>query len=167
MGTLELVLVSPVKPFWIVLSKLVPYLMLSLINYVSILLLSHYVMDVPIRGSITLLTLVSFVFIGASLGLGLLVSVISKTQQTAMLLCGMGLTMPTMLLSGIIFPVESMPGVLQAVADVIPAKWYVSIVKKIMIEGVGFSGIAFDFTILCLITVFLLTVSTKKFKTRL
>lgn len=167
LGTLELVLVSPVKPFWIVVSKLMPYLMLSLINYISILLLSHYVMDVPVRGSLGLLTLVSFIFIGASLGLGLLVSVISKTQQTAMLLCGMGLTMPTMILSGIIFPVESMPVALQVFADIIPAKWYVSMVRKIMIEGVDFSGIAPEFIVLSLITVFLLTLSTKKFKTRL
>lgn len=167
LGTMELVLVSPVKPFWIVLSKMVPYLILSLINYISILLLSYFVMDVPIRGSLWLLSLASFIFIGASLGLGILVSIISKTQQTALLICGMGLTMPTMMLSGLIFPCESMPVILQAVSDIVPAKWYISIVKKIMIEGVGFSGIALDFTILTAMAVFLLIASTKKFKTRL
>ena len=166
-GTLELVLVSPVKPFWIVLSKLAPYLVLSLVNYVSVLLLAHYVMGVPVNGSLTLLTLASLVFVGSSLGLGLLVSVISKTQQTALMICGMGLTMPTMMLSGIIFPCESMPAVLQAISCIIPAKWYVIMVKKIMIQGVGFASVAKEFAVLTGMMAFLLYVSIKKFKTRL
>ena len=167
MGTMELVLVSPVKPFWIILSKLIPYLFLSLINFVSVLLLAHYVMEVPVRGSLTLLSFSALIFVGSSLGLGLLVSVISKTQQTAMLLCGMGLTMPTMLLSGIIFPCESMPVALQALSDVIPAKWFIIIVKKIMIQGVGLQEIAKELTVLSGMAVFLLWVSVKNFKTRL
>ena len=166
-GTMELVLVSPVRPFWIVLSKLTPYLVLSVVNFVSVLLLAHFVMGVPVRGSIALLTLVSLVFVGASLGLGLLVSVISETQQTAMLLCGMGLTMPTMMLSGIIFPCESMPVILQAVSDIIPAKWYIIMVKRIMIQGAGFADIAVEFAVLFFMMVFLLCVSIRKFKTRL
>lgn len=166
-GTMELVLVSPVRPFWIVLSKLTPYLVLSVVNFVSVLLLAHFVMGVPVRGSIALLTLVSVVFVGASLGLGLLVSVISRTQQTAMLLCGMGLTMPTMMLSGIIFPCESMPVILQAVSDIIPAKWYIIMVKRIMIQGAGFADIAVEFAVLFFMMVFLLCVSIRKFKTRL
>lgn len=166
-GTLELVLVSPVKPFWIVLSKLVPYLLLSLVNYATILLLSHYVMGVPIRGSLVLLSLVSFIFVGASLGLGLLVSIISSSQQTAMLICGMGLTMPTMILSGLIFPCESMPVILQAVSDIIPAKWYIIMVRKIMIQGAGFGDIALEALILTLMTAGLLALSTSKFKTRI
>lgn len=167
MGTMELVLVSPVKPFWIILSKLIPYLFLSLINFVSVLLLAHYVMEVPIRGSLTLLSFSALIFVGSSLGLGLLVSVISKTQQTAMILCGMGLTMPTMLLSGIIFPCESMPVALQVLSDVIPAKWFIIIVKKIMIQGVGLQEIAKELTVLSGMAVFLLWVSVKNFKTRL
>ena len=167
MGTLELVLVSPVKPFWIILSKLTPYLVLSLINLASVLLLSRYVMDVPMNGSLALLLLVSIVFIGSSLGLGLLVSVISNTQQTAMMLCGMGLTMPTMMLSGIIFPCESMPVALQIFSDIIPAKWFIIMVKKIMIQGVGLSAIFKEFCVLTGMMVFLLWVSIKNFKTRL
>lgn len=167
MGTMELVLVSPVKPFWIILSKLIPYLFLSLINFVSVLLLAHYVMEVPVRGSLTLLSFSALIFVGSSLGLGLLVSVISKTQQTAMLLCGMGLTMPTMLLSGIIFPCESMPVALQALSDIIPAKWFIIIVKKIMIQGVGLQEIAKELMVLSGMAVFLLWVSVKNFKTRL
>lgn len=124
-------------------------------------------MEVPVRGSLTLLSFSALAFVGSSLGLGLLVSVISKTQQTAMLLCGMGLTMPTMLLSGIIFPCESMPVALQALSDVIPAKWFIIIVKKIMIQGVGLQEIAKELTVLSGMAVFLLWVSVKNFKTRL
>ena len=167
MGTMELVLVSPVKPFWIILSKLIPYLFLSLINFVSVLLLAHYVMEVPIRGSLTLLSFSALIFVGSSLGLGLLVSVISKTQQTAMLLCGMGLTMPTMMLSGIIFPCESMPVALQMLSDIIPAKWFIIMVKKIMIQGAGLEAVAKEFAVLTGMMVFLLVVSIKNFKTRL
>jgi len=167
LGTMELVLVSPVKPFWIILSKLTPYLALSLINLASILLLSKFVMGVPVKGSLLLLVLVSIVFIGASLGLGLLVSVISETQQTAMLICGMGLTMPTMMLSGLIFPCESMPVALQIFSDIIPAKWFIIMVKKIMIQGVGITTIFKELSILTGMMVFLLWFSIKKFKTRL
>ena len=166
-GTLELLLVSPVKPFWIILSKMIPYLALSVVNFVSVLLLAHFVMGVPIHGSLTLLSLVSLVFVGSSLGLGLLVSVISKTQQTAMLLCGMGLTMPTMMLSGIIFPCESMPVALQMLSDIIPAKWFIIMVKKVMIQGAGLEAVAKEFAVLTGMMVFLLVVSIKNFKTRL
>lgn len=167
LGTLELVLVSPVKPFWIILSKLTPYLVLSIVNFISILLLAVYVMDVPVNGSLALLSLVALIFVGSSLGLGLLVSVISSTQQTAMLLCGMGLTMPTMMLSGLIFPCESMPVALQLFSDIIPAKWFIIMVKKIMIQGAGFTSIMKELGILSGMMVFLLWVSIKKFKTRL
>ena len=145
----------------------IPYLALSVVNFVSVLLLAHFVMGVPIHGSLTLLSLVSLVFVGSSLGLGLLVSVLSKTQQTAMLLCGMGLTMPTMMLSGIIFPCESMPVALQMLSDIIPAKWFIIMVKKIMIQGAGLEAVAKEFAVLTGMMVFLLVVSIKNFKTRL
>ncbi|MGN0188868.1 MAG: ABC transporter permease, partial [Candidatus Cryptobacteroides sp.] len=167
LGTMELVLVSPVRPFWIIVSKLTPYLFLSFVNYVTVLLLAHYVMGVPVNGSLALLTLASLLFVGSSLGLGLLVSVVSSSQQTAMLICGMGLTMPTMMLSGIIFPCESMPLILQAVSDIIPAKWYIIMVKKIMIQGVGFSAVAKEMSVLAGMMAVLLGVSLKLFKTRL
>ena len=141
-GTLELLLVSPVKPLWVILSKLVPYLLLSVLNFASILLLSHYVMEVPIRGSLALLALVATVFVVTSLAVGILVSVISSSQRTAMLICGMGLTMPTMIFSGIIFPCENMPLALQWFSDIIPAKWFIIMVKKIMIQGGGLASVA-------------------------
>lgn len=166
-GTLELVLVSPVKPFWIIISKLIPYLVLSVVNFASIILLARFVMGVPIRGSLALVSVSSLLFVGASLGLGLLISTISRTQQTAMLLCGMGLTMPTMMLAGIIFPCESMPVALQLISDIIPAKWYIIIIKRIMIQGVGFAAIAKEFIILAGMMILLLWFSIKRFKTRL
>lgn len=166
-GTLELVLVSPVKPFWIIISKLIPYLVLSVVNFASIILLARFVMGVPIRGSLVLVSVSSLLFVGASLGLGLLISTISRTQQTAMLLCGMGLTMPTMMLAGIIFPCESMPVALQLISDIIPAKWYIIIIKRIMIQGAGFAAIAKEFIILAGMMILLLWFSIKKFKTRL
>lgn len=166
-GTLELVLVSPVRPAWIIISKLVPYLVFSIVNYFSILLLARYVMHVPMNGSFLILSLASLIFVGASLGLGLLISTISSTQQTALLICGMGLTMPTMMFAGIIFPCESMPMALQVVSDIIPAKWYIIIVKKIMIQGAGLMAIMPELLVLTGMMGLLLWVSVKNFKTRL
>ncbi len=166
-GTMELLLVSPVRPLWIVVSKALPYIVISAVNFITIMLLARYVMDVPIRGSIILLSLIVFIFILTSLSLGLLISVLASTQRTALLLSGMGLMMPTVLLSGIIFPCESMPEILQYVSHAIPAKWFVIMVKKVMIQGAGFAYIAKEFTILAAMTSFLLTVSIKKFKIRL
>lgn len=166
-GTMELLLVSPVKPFGIILSKAIPYWGLSMVNLVTILLLSYYVMGIPIRGSLLLLFSVSILFILASLSLGLLISVISSTQKNALLISGMGLTMPTMIFSGIIFPCESMPVVLQYFSDIIPAKWYIIMVKKLMIEGVGFSYFYREFMILVGMTVFLLVISIRLFRKRL
>lgn len=166
-GTMELLLVSPIRPMGVIISKAIPYLALSLVNLVTILLLSRFVLGVPLRGSLFLLSVVSVLFILASLGIGLLISVISSTQKTALLISGMGLTMPTMIFSGIIFPCESMPVILQYVSDIIPAKWYIIMVKKVMIEGVGFAYIYPEFLILLLMTVFLLVVSVRLFKRRL
>ncbi len=166
-GTMEMLLVSPVRPLWIVVSKLIPYLVISAVNFLTILLLSRYVMDVPVRGSIVLLILVSLVFVISSLALGLLISVVASTQKSALLLSGMGLMMPTMLLSGIIFPCENMPWPLEWLSHLMPAKWFIIMVKKIMIQGVGFEFMVKEFVILSVMTAFLMTVSIRKFKIRL
>ena len=166
-GTLELLLVSPVKPLWVILSKLMPYLALSAVNFASILLLAHYVMEVPVNGSLALLSLAALVFVVTSLAIGILVSVISSSQKTAMLICGMGLTMPTMIFSGIIFPCESMPEVLQWFSDIIPAKWFIILVKKIMIQGDGFASVIRELSILGGMATVLLAASIASFRTRL
>lgn len=166
-GTMELLLVSPVRPMWIVVSKVIPYLVLSVINYISILLLSRYLMGVPLNGSLFLLSLVSVIFVIVSLSIGLLISSVSSSQQTALLISGMGMMMPTMLLSGIIFPCESMPVALQIVSDVIPAKWYIIMVRKIMIQGDGLGYMITEFSVLCGMMVFLVYASIRSFRTRM
>lgn len=167
MGTMEVMLVSPVKPLKIIISKAVPYLMLSIINIASILLLSVYVLDVPINGSVILLVLESILFIITCLSLGLLISSVTDSQQTAMFISLTGMFLPTVMLSGFMFPIENMPLPLQMISNIVPAKWYYIIVKSVMIKGVGFHAIWKETLILTGMTLFLLVLSMKKFKIRL
>lgn len=166
-GTMEILLVSPVRPLLIILAKAVPYFVLSFVNLVTILLLSVYLLHVPVAGSLFWLIVVSLLFIFVSLALGLLISSVTRTQVAAMLASGLILMMPTMVLSGMIFPVESMPLVLQLISDVLPARWYIQAVRKLMIEGVDISLVLKEVGILTLMAVVLITVSLKKFKNRL
>ena len=166
-GTMDVLLVSPVKPLFIILAKAVPYFVLSFVNLITILLLSVYVLHVPVAGSLFWLVVVSLLFIFVSLALGLLISTVTHTQVAAMLVSGLMLMMPTMLLSGMIFPVESMPVILQSISTVIPARWYIQAVRKLMIEGVDISLVLTEIGILAVMAVLLITVSFKKFKNRL
>jgi len=166
-GSMEVLLVSPIKPIYIIVSKAVPYFTLSVVNLTTILLLSVFVLNVPIAGSLPLIIVASFVFILVALLLGLLISNIVESQVAAMLISGMGLMMPTMLLSGMIFPIESMPVVLQWLSAIIPARWYIEIIKKLMIQGVDGIYVMKEFIILLIMTLFLLVVSLKKFNIRL
>jgi ABC-2 type transport system permease protein len=166
-GTMEILLVSPFKPIMVMVSKAVPYLILSLINVASILLLSIFVLDLPVNGSIPLLFAESTLFITTCLTLGIFISVKTNSQQVAMLISLMGMLLPTILFSGFMFPIENMPRALQIFSNVVPAKWFYIIVKSIMIKGVGFSEIWKESLILFGITVFLLVVSLKTFKIRL
>ena len=166
-GTMEILLVSPVKPLFVILSKAVPYFVLSFINLVTILLLSVYVLHVPVAGSLFWLITVSLLFIFVSLALGLLISSVTRTQVAAMLASGLILMMPTMILSGMIFPIESMPLVLQIISDILPARWYIQAVRKLMIEGVDITLVLKEVGILALMVAVLITISFKKFKNRL
>lgn len=166
-GTMEVLLVSPVKPLFIILAKAVPYFVLSFVNLITILLLSVFVLDVPVVGSLFWLITVSLLFIFVSLALGLLISSVTQTQVAAMLASGLMLMMPTMLLSGMIFPIESMPVILQWISDILPARWYVQAVRKLMIEGVPVIFVVKEIGILLLMATVLITVSFKKFKYRL
>ncbi|MCD7925068.1 MAG: ABC transporter permease [Bacteroides sp.] len=166
-GTMEVLLVSPVRPLWMIIAKTVPYFVLSCVNLVTILLLSVYVLHVPVAGSLFSLALLSWIFIIVSLLLGLLVSTIATTQVEAMLISGMVFMMPTMLLSGMIFPIENMPLALQVISNIIPAKWYIIGVKKIMIEGLSISFVWKDICILILLATILMGISLKKFNKRL
>lgn len=166
-GTMEVLLVSPFKPILVILSKAVPYLVLSLVNIASILLLSVFVLDLPINGSVLLLFAESTLFIVTCLSLGIFISVRTSSVQVAMLISLMGMLLPTILFSGFMFPIENMPYVLQLISNAIPAKWYYIIVKSIMIKGLGFAALWKETLVLVGITVFLLAVSLKSFKIRL
>lgn len=166
-GTMEILLVSPMNPFFVILSKAVPYFMLSIFNLTTILLLSVFVLDVPISGSLGSLLGVSLLFIFVSLALGLLISCVTRTQVAAMLASGMVLMLPTIILSGIIFPIESMPKILQAITYIIPARWYIDIVRKLMIEGVPFAYVWQETGILFIMAIVLIGITTRKFKKRL
>lgn len=167
MGTMEILLVSPFRPILVVISKAVPYLVLSMINLAVILLLSVFVLGLPIQGSLLLLIGESILFIITALSLGLLISTVTASQQAAMLLSMMGMLLPTMLFSGFMFPIENMPIALQAIAHIVPAKWFYDIAKAVMIKGVGFEGIWKETLVLAGMTLFLLVVSIRKFKIRL
>lgn len=166
-GTMEVLLVSPIRSVFIILAKAVPYLVLSGINLTTILLLSVYVLHVPVAGSLLLLAFLSFLLIAVALALGLFVSCLVDNQVAAMLISGMVLMMPVMLLSGMIFPTESMPVVLQWLSDIIPAKWYILAVKKVMIEGLGLVAVWKEIIILSVMAVALIVLSLVKFKDRL
>ncbi len=166
-GTMEILLVSPISPLKVIVSKAVPYLILSLVNVISILLLSVFVLDLPINGSVLLLFAESTLFIITCLTLGIFISVKTDTMQAAMMISLMGMLLPTILFSGFMFPIENMPVPLQVFSNIIPAKWYYIIVKDIMIKGLGFSAIWKETLILAGITVFLLIISLKSFKIRL
>ena len=167
MGTMEVILVSPMPPLLIVLSKVVPYFVISIVNLINVLLLAVFVLDVPIVGSLFLLFFVSVIFIFVALALGILISTVVETQLVALLVSVMGLLMPVVLLSGLMFPIENMPQPLQFVAQIIPAKWYITAMRDIMIKGVGFSAIINEVLVLSLMAIVLVTLSLKKFKIRL
>jgi len=167
LGTMEILLVSPLKPFLVIVGKVVPYIFLSIINATVIVLLSVYVFGMPIQGSLFLLAAESILFIITSLALGILISTIAQTQQTAMMVSLMGLMLPTILLSGFIFPVSSMPVILQVLSYIIPAKWFLIILKEIMLKGVGFTFIWKETLILLGMTLFFMALSIKKYKIRL
>ena len=167
MGTMEILLVSPMKPIYIILSKITPYFVLSCVNFATIMLLSVFVLGVPIAGSFMSLVAVSLLYIFVSLSFGLLVSTITNSQQAAMLVSGMGLMIPVMLLSGMMFPIENMPLPLQLLSNIVPAKWYIRAVKAIMIEGLGITSVLKEVGVLCLMGIVLVSISLKKFKVRL
>lgn len=166
-GTMEILLVSPLRPVTIILSKAAPYLVISILNVISILVLSYFVLDVPVAGSLVLIMSLSIVFTFSALALGLLISSITKTQQTAMLASTVGLMLPSMLLSGLIFPIESMPAILRVISCIIPARWFIEALRDVMIKGLGLESIWMQFSILLLMTFVLLAASIKKFKNRL
>jgi len=167
LGTMEVILVSPMPPLMIIISKVIPYFAISIINYFTILVLGVYVLEVPVVGSLFLLTMLALLFIFVSLAIGLLISSVVEKQIAALLFSVMGLMLPAVLLSGLMFPIESMPLILQAIAQIIPAKWFIMAAKDVMIKGLGFTSILTELAVLGAMAVVLIAVSLRKFKTRL
>ena len=166
-GTMEVLLVSPVRPFLIILAKAVPYLVLAFVVLLAILLMSRFVLFVPIAGSLWLILLVSTIYIFMALSLGLLISTIAKTQMAALLMSAVMLLMPCTMLSGMMFPIESMPHVLQWVAALIPPRYYISAMRKLLIMGVSFRYVLPEIITLLGMTTLFLTVALLKFNKRL
>jgi len=166
-GTMEVLLVSPVRPLMVIIAKAVPYLVLAFGILITILLMSKYVLGVPLAGSLVWILAVSTLYILLALSLGLLISNIAKTQLVALLLSAMVLLMPVVMLSGMMFPVESMPTVLQWLSAVVPPRYYISAMRKLMIMGVGISEVMHEVVVLAVMTAILLTIALKKFNTRL
>ena len=166
-GTMEVLLVSPVRPFLIILAKAVPYLVLAFVVLLAILLMSRYVLFVPIAGSLWLILLVSTIYIFMALSLGLLISTIAKTQMAALLMSAVMLLMPCTMLSGMMFPIESMPHVLQWVAALIPPRYYISAMRKLLIMGVSFRYVLSEVVTLLGMTTLFLTIALLKFNKRL
>lgn len=166
-GTMEVLLVSPVKPLYIMIAKTVPYFVLSIFILISVLLISKFILAVPIEGSVITILAVSLLYIVLALALGMLISVVSQTQVVALLISGMLLIMPSTMLSGMIYPIESMPTVIQYISTIVPTRWYVSAIKKVMIMGVGVDMIYEELIIMLGMTLLFLGIALKKFKIRL
>ena len=166
-GTMEVLLVSPIRPLMVIIAKAVPYLVLAFCILIVILLMARFVMGVPLAGSLFWIIAVSTLYILLALSLGLLISNIAETQLVALLMSAMMLLIPVVMLSGMLFPVESMPRVLQWLAAVIPPRYYIQAMRKLMIMGVGIADVMQEVVILFVMTAFFLTIALKKFNVRL
>lgn len=167
MGTMEILLVSPLKPWQIILGKVIPYFILSFINAALIITIGKFVFGLPIEGSIILLLAVCMLYILLSLSIGIFISTVTDNQQAAMMISQFSLMLPTILLSGFIFPVENMPLILQGICQLMPAKWFIVILKSIMLQGGDISYIWKETLVLFLMTILFMILSIKKFKIRL
>lgn len=166
-GTMEILLVSPLRPSQIIIGKVLPYLILSIINAFVIFLIGRFVFDVPVTGSFILLMLETILFILMALCLGILISTAAKSQMVAMFISMIGLMLPTIILSGFIFPIENMPEILQWASHIMPARWFITIIRSIMLKGTGLLFVWKETLILVGMTLFFIALSVKKFKIRL
>lgn len=166
-GTMEVLLVSPLKPHHIIVGKVIPYLVLSIVNVITVLIVADVVFGVPFRGSVLFFLFVSLLFIFSALALGVLISTKAEDQRTAMMASLMGTLLPTFLLSGFIFPVASMPVILQLISHVVPAKWYLITARGSMLMGTGFEYLWFQIIILGIMALVLVLAGVRNFNDRL
>lgn len=166
-GTMEVLLVSPLRPLHIIIGKVMPYFLLSLVNVILILVLSWLVFELPVKGSIVLLLAESMLYILMSLSLGILISTVSSNMQQAIFISLIGLMLPTILLSGFIFPIENMPKIYDYMSMILPPRYFITIIKSIMIKGTGLLYVWKETVILLVMTIIFIALSVKKFKIRL
>ncbi|MFL5577810.1 MAG: ABC transporter permease [Gemmatimonadaceae bacterium] len=166
-GTMEALLVSPLRPRQIIIGKVAPYLAIGFVSVLAVLLEARLVFGVPLRGSLVLLLAEGLLFILVSLALGILISARTSSQRVAMMAALVGTMLPTMMLSGFIFPLESMPWPLRWISAVVPARWFVLIARGIMLKGVGLAYLWRETAILVAMAVVLLAMSARSFRVRL
>ena len=167
MGTMEVLLVSPVRPIKIILSKMIPYFVISCINLTTILLIARYILEVPMSGGLSGIILLSLIYLVLSLALGLLISTLATSQVIALLISAMVLLLPMMMLSGMMFPLENLPQVLKPLTYIVPARWYIEAIRKVMIMGLPLTAVLKEMLILVVMTVVLMGISLKNFKDKL
>lgn len=165
-GTMNLLLVSPVKPYSIIIGKLVPYFLLSFAILAAILLLGYTVLGLPVSWSILNVIWVSVLYIILSLSIGLLVSTLVDTQLAALLVSAVIFMLPVIMLSGMLFPIENMPKILQYISSIVPARWYISAMRKLMVQHLPINYLFQEVAVLAGMTVLILTLSIKKFTQR-
>ena len=166
-GTMEVLLVSPVRPIRIVFAKMIPYFVLSCLNLASILLLARFVLGVPMSGGIVGIVGLSLLYIVLALALGLFISTVARTQVTALLVSAMLMLMPMIMLSGMVFPIGNMPAPLRWLSCIVPARWYIAAIRRLMIEGLPFTAVLREFAILAAMTAGLIAVALRKFNDKL
>lgn len=166
-GTMEVLLVSPVRPRRIILAKMIPYFAVSCIVLVLILLLARYLLGVPMSGGVAGIFALSLLYLVLSLALGLLVSTLARTQVAALLISAMVMLLPILMLSGMIFPIENLPRFFQWVSAVVPARWYIDAMRRMMIQGASMADVWMDGAVLLAMTGLLLGVSFRKFNDKL
>lgn len=166
-GTLETLLVSPLRPWQIIVGKVAPYIVLGFIIALVVLAAAAGVFHVPFQGSLALLLGESLLYTLVSLALGVLIAARTSSQRTAMMGALVGTMMPNVLLSGIIFPIASMPGWLRVLSVIVPARWFIVIARGIMLEGVGLANLWLETAVLALMTIVLLTAAVRSFSARL
>jgi ABC-2 type transport system permease protein len=166
-GTMEALLVSPLRPWQIIVGKVAPYLGIGFVSVLTVLLVARVVFHVPMQGSLVLLLAEGTLFILVALSLGILVSARTSSQRVALLGALVGTMLPTQMLSGFVFPIESMPTVLQWVTFIVPARWFVTIARGIMLKGVGITYLWRETLVLVAMTLVLLVASARSFKVRL
>jgi len=167
MGSMEVLLASPLRPTQIIIGKVIPYVSLAFINAITIIALGYFVFGMPVKGSLVLLLAESLLFISLALSLGILISTMAKSQQVAMFISLFALMLPTLILSGFIIPIKNMPIILQWLCEIMPPKYFIIIIKNIMLKGTGFMFVWKETLILIVMMLFFIVLSVKKFKIRL